>query len=55
MRRQDILDHIHDVYTRARTELGVRRTPTLFINGQKYETAMTYDAFKKIVDPLLDK
>ncbi|MFQ5668056.1 MAG: thioredoxin domain-containing protein [Candidatus Binatia bacterium] len=35
------------------TALGVRSTPTFFINGRKVEGAMPYDTFKKILDQAL--
>lgn len=32
---------------------GVSKTPTLYVNGQKYEGAYSFDDMKKIIDPLL--
>lgn len=33
--------------------LGVDATPTLFIGGKKYPSALTFDQMKQILDPLL--
>jgi len=35
--------------------LGVKATPTLFVNGRKLEGVYSYDDMKKIIDPLLGK
>lgn len=35
--------------------LGVKATPTFFVNGQKYEGVYSIDEMKKIIDPLLSK
>ena len=35
--------------------LGVQATPTLFINGKKYEGALSFDQLKAIVDPLVGR
>ena len=32
---------------------GVSRTPTHFVNGKKYEGALSFDEMKKIIEPLL--
>ncbi len=32
---------------------GVSKTPTLFVNGKKYEGAYSFDEMKQIIDPLL--
>lgn len=32
---------------------GVSKTPTLFVNGNKYEGAYSFDEMKNIIDPLL--
>ena len=40
---------------KAGQDVGVKATPTLFVNGQKIEGVYSYDEMKKIIDPLLSK
>ena len=40
---------------KAGQDVGVKATPTLFVNGQKYEGVYSIDEMKKIIDPLLSK
>lgn len=52
---QEMLDGVNAVRQRAAEKFGVNSTPTFFINGQIQRGAMTIDALKKIIDPLVDK
>lgn len=52
---QELLDGVNAVRQRAAEKFGVNSTPTFFINGQIQRGAMTIDALKKIIDPLVDK
>ncbi len=47
------LDAIRQMQAAAADELGVRSTPTFFINGEKLEGNRGLDAFDKIIKPLL--
>jgi protein-disulfide isomerase len=40
---------------KAGQDVGVKATPTLFVNGQKFEGVYSYDEMKKIIDPKLVK
>ena len=55
MKKQEILDHIRDVHDRADVELGVKSTPTIFINGVERSYALTFEELQEIIDPLLTK
>jgi protein-disulfide isomerase len=50
---QKVLDGIEWVRKRATDKFGVDSTPTFFINGQKYNGAMSFDEMAKLIDPLL--
>lgn len=52
---QELLDGVNWVRQRGAEKFGVTSTPTFFINGQIQRGAMSFDALKKIVDPLVDK
>lgn len=52
---QELLDGVNWVRQRGAEKFGVNSTPTFFINGKIQRGAMTYDALKKIIDPLVDK
>jgi len=39
--------------TTAGQQKGVAATPTLFINGRKYESTMSFEQLQAIIDPLL--
>lgn len=47
------LDAIRQMQAAAADELGVRSTPTFFINGEKLEGNRGLDAFDKIIKPLM--
>jgi len=49
---QALLEQIRAVRTKGE-ELGVRSTPTFFVNGAKYAGAMSIEEFSAIIDPLL--
>lgn len=50
---QKVLDGIEWVRKRATDKFKVDSTPTFFINGQKYNGAMSFDEMAKLIDPLL--
>lgn len=50
---QKLLDGITGTRDRANKSLGVRSTPTFFINGKKLAEAPTVEAFDKVLEPLL--
>ncbi len=50
---QKVLDGIEAVRKRAADEFHVDSTPTFFINGKKYNGAMSFDEMAKLIDPLL--
>jgi protein-disulfide isomerase len=50
---QKVLDGIEWVRKRATDKFQVDSTPTFFINGQKYNGAMSFDEMAKLIDPLL--
>ena len=50
---QKILDGVEWVRKRAQDEFHVDSTPTFFINGKKYNGAMSFEEMQKIIDPLL--
>ena len=53
LKDQNRLDGIRQMQTAAAEELGVRSTPTFFINGAKLEGNQPLAAFKKIIKPLV--
>jgi len=50
---QKVLDGIEWVRKRATDKFQVDSTPTFFINGQKFNGAMSFDEMAKLIDPLL--
>ncbi|MFC3691006.1 DsbA family protein [Chenggangzhangella methanolivorans] len=52
---QEILDGVNWVRSRAAEKFGVNSTPTFFINGKIQRGAVSFEDFKKIIDPLVDK
>lgn len=52
LQNQSILDDVNASAQRGK-ELGVTATPTFFINGNKYEGAMSKDNFFSIIDSFL--
>ncbi|WP_336294747.1 DsbA family protein [Bartonella sp. CB169] len=52
LQNQSILDEVNASFERGR-ELGVTATPTFFINGNKYEGAMSVEAFSSVLDNFL--
>ncbi|WP_455477317.1 DsbA family protein [Bartonella sp. B41] len=52
LKNQAILDEIHASFNRGK-ELGVTGIPTFFINGQKYEGAMTKESLFSVIDSFL--
>ena len=53
LKDQNRLDGIRQMQTAAAEELGVRSTPTFFINGAKLEGNQPLAAFEKIIKPLV--
>ncbi|MGB1464452.1 MAG: DsbA family protein, partial [Parvibaculales bacterium] len=53
LKDQKRLDGIRDIQSRAAEELGVRSTPTFFVNGDKLEGNQPLAAFEKMLKPLL--
>ena len=47
------LEAIRQMQAAAADELGVRSTPTFFVNGEKIEGNRGLDAFDKVIKPLL--
>ncbi|CDO46456.1 disulfide bond formation protein DsbA [Bartonella henselae] len=52
LKNQSILDEVNASFERGK-ELGVNATPTFFINGNKYEGAMSVEAFFSVIDSFL--
>lgn len=52
LKNQIILDEVNASFERGK-ELGVTATPTFFINGNKYEGAMTVESFFSVIDSFL--
>jgi protein-disulfide isomerase len=53
LKDQKRLDGIRDMQSRAAEELGVRSTPTFFVNGDKLEGNQPLADFEKLIKPLL--
>lgn len=54
LRDQKLLDGINAVKDHGYEELGVRATPTIFIDGEKMEGPRNIRAFREIIDPKLE-
>ncbi len=52
LKNQSILDEVNASFERGK-ELGVTATPTFFINGKKYEGAMSMQDFFSVIDSFL--
>ncbi|WP_336278974.1 DsbA family protein [Bartonella sp. CB175] len=52
LKNQSILDEVNASFERGK-ELGISATPTFFINGNKYEGAMSVETFSSIIDSFL--
>jgi protein-disulfide isomerase len=52
LKNETVAKGILEVKTKGE-ELGVDSIPTIYVNGERYEGARTYDEFKKKIDPLL--
>ncbi|MBB5073539.1 protein-disulfide isomerase [Bartonella callosciuri] len=52
LKNQTILDEVNASFERGK-ELGVTATPTFFINGSKYEGAMSVEDFFSVIDSFL--
>jgi protein-disulfide isomerase len=50
---QNLLDSLNRVVQRGRDDFGVQATPTFFINGRKYEGALSFEKISEIIDSLL--
>lgn len=53
LRDQPLLDGVNAVRDRASQRFGVSSTPTLFINGQLYKGALSFEELDKIIAPLV--
>lgn len=53
LRNQSLLDGVNAERDRASRRFGVSSTPTLFINGQVYRGALSFDELDKIVGPMV--
>ena len=53
LKDQKRLDGIREIQSRAAEELGVRSTPTFFVNGNKLEGNQPLADFEKLIKPLL--
>ena len=53
LRNQSLLDGVNAERDRASQRFGVNSTPTLFINGQVYRGALSFDELDKIVAPMV--
>ena len=51
---QQLLDGINAVKDKGYEEMGVRATPTIFIDGEKLEGSRDIGAMRAIIDPKLD-
>ncbi|KQP14598.1 thioredoxin domain-containing protein [Methylobacterium sp. Leaf93] len=49
---QALYDQVNRVQSRAREWLGVRATPTLFVNDAHYEGALTTEGFDEVIAKL---
>ena len=49
------LTAVRSMYTAAKDELGVKSTPTFFVNGEKVAGNVGLEAFKKLLDKKLKK
>jgi protein-disulfide isomerase len=52
LNNKDVAKQIFDERTRGES-FGVQGIPTFFINGERYSGDYTFDAMKKVIDPLL--
>ncbi len=50
---KDLLTSLNSVKTRGEKEFGVRAVPTLFINGERFTEALTFENVSKAIDDLL--
>ena len=53
LRDQPLLDGVNASRDRASQRFGVTSTPTLFINGQMYQGALSFVELEKIIVPLI--
>lgn len=51
---QKLLDQILAQRTRASDTFGVSATPTIFVNGKRFEGTPTLDALSQMIDPMLE-
>ena len=49
IQNEEIFDHVREVQTRAQEVHEVRSTPTFFINGEKVEGALPFEAFEEVL------
>lgn len=53
LKNQNILDGLNAALHRGRDEFGITATPTFFINGNKYEGALSVEQMSAVIDSLL--
>ena len=53
LKDQKMLESIEAVRNRATEKFGVNSTPTFFINGKKFQGALSIEDMAKAIDPLL--
>lgn len=53
LKDQKLLDSLNAGVQRGRDEFGITATPTFFINGKKYEGALTAEQMSAIIDSML--
>jgi len=51
---QQLLDGINAVKDHGYEEMGVRATPTIFIDGEKLEGSRSIEAFREVIEPRLE-
>jgi len=52
LKNQSVLDEVKSSFERGK-EFGVTSTPTFFINGKKYEGALSVDEMSSVIDSFL--
>jgi len=53
LKDQKMLESIEAVRNRATEKFGINSTPTFFINGKKFQGAMSIEDMAKAIDPLI--
>jgi len=53
LKNQKLLDSLNASVRRGREEFGITATPTFFVNGKKYEGALSFEQLSAIIDSML--